>query len=137
MCACMNVWSLPCVQEQYIFLHDAMLESVTCGDTQITAADLRLKIKKYDKVDASTGLTTFQSQFNVRGGRGEEGRVGGGGGEWGGRRREGGGKGEAKGENEGGREGEGGGEGEREEGEGGGGRKRRDREEGEREKKGG
>ena len=75
MCACVNLWSLLCAQEQYIFLHDAMLESVTCGDTQITAADLRLKIKKYDRVDASTGLTAFQSQFNVRGGGGGGGRA--------------------------------------------------------------
>ena len=119
MCACVNLWSLLCAQEQYIFLHDAMLESVTCGDTQITAADLRLKIKKYDRVDTSTGLTTFQSQFNVRG----EGGGGGGGGEE-----------EGEGEGEGGRgdrgrereremeeEGEGGeGEEEEEEGEGGG-----------------
>ena len=42
-----------------------MLESVTCGDTQITAADLRMKIAKYEKVDPSTGQTTFQSQFDV------------------------------------------------------------------------
>ena len=123
MCACVNLWSLLCAQEQYIFLHDAMLESVTCGDTQITAADLRLKIKKYDRVDTSTGLTTFQSQFNVRGERGEE---------------------EGEGEGEGGR-GDRGREREREGGGGGGRggrerrrrRKRREREEGKREKKGG
>ncbi len=53
------------IQEQFCFLHDAMLESVTCGDTQITAADLRMKIAKYTKVDPSTGQNTFQSQFNV------------------------------------------------------------------------
>ena len=78
-----------------------MLESVTCGDTQITAADLRLKIKKYDRVDASTGLTAFQSQFNVKGGGG-----GGGGGRGGERGREGGGRGRGD---------RGGGEGEEEE----------------------
>ena len=52
-------------QEQYVFLHDAILESVTCGDTQVTAANLRMMIKKYGRVDAITGLTGFQSQFNV------------------------------------------------------------------------
>ena len=50
-----------------MFLHDAILESVTCGDTQVTAADLRMMIKKYDKVDRATGLTGFQSQFSVSG----------------------------------------------------------------------
>ena len=43
-----------------------MLESVTCGDTQITAADLRMKIKKYERVDPATGENTFLSQFKVR-----------------------------------------------------------------------
>ena len=52
-------------QEQLIFLHDAILESVTCGNTQITAADLRMVIGKYGKVDSSSGVTHFQSQFNV------------------------------------------------------------------------
>jgi len=42
-----------------------MLESVTCGDTKITAADLRMKISKYGKVDPATGMDTFQSQFAV------------------------------------------------------------------------
>ena len=48
-----------------MFLHDAILESVTCGDTQVTAANLRMMIKKYGRMDAITGLTGFQSQFNV------------------------------------------------------------------------
>ena len=48
-----------------MFLHDAILDSVTCGDTQVTAADLRMMIKKYGKVDPITGLTGFQSQFFV------------------------------------------------------------------------
>ena len=48
-----------------MFLHDAILESVTCGDTQVTAADLRMMIKKYERVDPLTGLTGFQSQFQV------------------------------------------------------------------------
>ena len=53
------------LQEQLIFLHDAILESVTCGNTQISASDLRAVIRKYGKVDPSTGVTHFQSQFNV------------------------------------------------------------------------
>ena len=48
-----------------MFVHDAILESVTCGDTQITAANLHMIIKTYGRVDAITGLTGFQSQFNV------------------------------------------------------------------------
>ncbi len=48
-----------------MFLHDAILESVRCGDTQITAANLRMVIRKYSKTDPQTGQTTFQSQFDV------------------------------------------------------------------------
>ena len=35
-----------CVQEQFTFIHDAILESVTCGDTQISATNLRMNIAK-------------------------------------------------------------------------------------------
>ena len=33
-------------QDQYIFIHDAILESVTCGDTQIDAGNLRTSLDK-------------------------------------------------------------------------------------------
>ena len=36
------------IQDQYIFIHDAILESVTCGDTQIASNDLRNAIKKLE-----------------------------------------------------------------------------------------
>ena len=58
----MDIYDL---QEQYVFLHDAILESVICGDTQVNAADLRHIMHKYTKADVSTGLTKFESQFNV------------------------------------------------------------------------
>jgi len=61
-----NVRMCVCVQEQYIFLHDAILESMTCGDTQIGASGLRFALRKYGKVDAETGLDVYQAQFNVR-----------------------------------------------------------------------
>ena len=48
-----------------MFLHDAILESVRCGDTQIGAANLRVTLHKYGKKDPQTGLNTFQSQFDV------------------------------------------------------------------------
>ena len=49
---CMNssVWTptsddyIP--QDQYVFIHDAILESVTCGDTQILSSDLRVAINR-------------------------------------------------------------------------------------------
>ena len=51
-------------QDQYIFIHDAVLESVTCGDTEIKAADLRRKLVKLKTRDQS-GLTALDLQFAV------------------------------------------------------------------------
>ena len=51
-------------QDQYIFIHDAVLESVTCGDTEIKAADLRRKLVKLKTRDQS-GLNALDLQFAV------------------------------------------------------------------------
>ena len=48
-----------------MFIHDAILESVTCGDTQIAATNLRMKLvrmKRYDNKNESHG---FQYQVKV------------------------------------------------------------------------
>ncbi|CAI8019241.1 Receptor-type tyrosine-protein phosphatase alpha [Geodia barretti] len=47
--------------DQYIFIHDAILESVTCGDTEIKAADLRRKLVKLKRKDDS-GLSGLDLQ---------------------------------------------------------------------------
>lgn len=52
-------------QEQYIFIHDAILESVTCGNTEISSADLRLTIKKMSRVNPDDNMTILQTQFKV------------------------------------------------------------------------
>ena len=48
------------VQDQFTFIHDAILESVTCGDTQISATNLRSTIMKLGK------KAGFQHQMKVR-----------------------------------------------------------------------
>ena len=53
------------LQEQYIFLHSAILEFVTCGDTQINAGDLRMVMRKYLKIDPVKKINKFQEQFNI------------------------------------------------------------------------
>ena len=53
------------MQEQYIFIHDVVLESVTCGDTQINARDLKSCIIKLKNRDQLTGKTQFEAQFEV------------------------------------------------------------------------
>ena len=52
------------LQDQYIFIHDAILESVTCGDTQIEAGNLRRRLTQLQKKDDS-GRTGFELQFSV------------------------------------------------------------------------
>ena len=59
---------LPCdlpMQDQYVFIHDAVLESLTCGDTQIPASGLSSAIKKLKEKDRVTGRTGFETQFHV------------------------------------------------------------------------
>ena len=48
-----------------MFIHDAILEYLTCGDTQINAADLRTAIADLNKQDELSGITGFQNQFAV------------------------------------------------------------------------
>ena len=52
-------------QDQYIFINDAILESITCGDTQIDTANVRITVNKMANTDPSTGQNGFQHQFQV------------------------------------------------------------------------
>ncbi|XP_064386164.1 uncharacterized protein LOC135334777 [Halichondria panicea] len=52
-------------QDQYVFIHDAILESVTCGDTQISAGDLRRQIQKISSVAPGKTISDFQYQFQI------------------------------------------------------------------------
>ena len=49
-----------------MFIHDAVLESLTCGDTQIPASGLVGAIEKLKQKDSETGSTGFETQFHVR-----------------------------------------------------------------------
>ena len=48
-----------------MFIHDAVLESLTCGDTQISASGLSNAIEKLKEKDRVTGRTGFETQFHV------------------------------------------------------------------------
>ena len=52
-----------CIQDQYAFIHDAILEAITCGDTQIESGDLRAKLNKMQK--NQSGKTELELQFTV------------------------------------------------------------------------
>ena len=47
-----------------MFIHDAILEAVTCGDTQIDSGNLRAKLNKLLRKDRS-GKTELELQFAV------------------------------------------------------------------------
>ena len=53
------------MQEQFTFIHDAILESVTCGDTQISTTNLRANIIKMKKKDDKNQPHGFKYQFQV------------------------------------------------------------------------
>ena len=75
-CACVRVCISACgfchyhesffhLQEQFIFIHDVILESIVCGVTEISAGKMRLAIAKLRKRDRTTGKTQFEAQFEV------------------------------------------------------------------------
>ena len=53
------------LQNQFIFIHDVILESVTCGDTQINSGDLRSTMAQMKRADKNIRKTTFENQFEV------------------------------------------------------------------------
>ena len=56
------------LQDQYAFIHDAVLETLICGDTQIPASDIQRaldRLKKADKNFDGPGMTGFHKQFQV------------------------------------------------------------------------
>ena len=53
------------LQAQYIFIHDALDELITCGETDISAAGLRVKVNRLRKTIPGKGITGFAEQFQV------------------------------------------------------------------------
>ena len=51
------------MQAQYNFIHDALNELILCGDTEITASNLRIAINRLSKI--KDGETGYSKQFNV------------------------------------------------------------------------
>ena len=48
-----------------MFLHDAVLETVICGDTEIPANECEMKLQELKEIDSSTGCSDLQSQFDL------------------------------------------------------------------------
>ena len=50
---------------QYVFIHDALEELVTCGETDISAGNLRVKVNKLHKIIPSKAISGFEDQFKL------------------------------------------------------------------------
>jgi len=70
-CACAFVCVNYChvttlqLQAQYVFIHDALEELITCGDTSFSAQNMRVKVNRMSKVNPETEITGYQKQFQV------------------------------------------------------------------------
>jgi len=50
-------------EDQYIFIHNAIVDYLESGDTEVDANDLREYIKKQSQVDSKTGITGLMEEF--------------------------------------------------------------------------
>lgn len=53
------------VQEQYVFIHDAILEACLCGDTAIPANQLRSVYYEMNRLDPQTNSSQIKEEFRV------------------------------------------------------------------------
>jgi netrin-G3 ligand len=53
-------------EDQYIFIHDALLEAVTCGNTEIPARNLSAHIQKLLQPEPGETSTGMELEFKVR-----------------------------------------------------------------------
>ena len=54
-----------------MFIHDALNEFITCGETDIAAENLQLAINKLSRPADGKEISGFQNQFEVRRGLSE------------------------------------------------------------------
>ena len=50
---------------QYVFIHDALLEAIMCGDNSIPAPELRKRLQELMEVDPESKKSKLQLQFEV------------------------------------------------------------------------
>lgn len=59
-----NVLS-PHVQEQYVFVHDAILEACLCGNTAIPVCEFRSIYYNISRLDPQTNSSQIKDEFQV------------------------------------------------------------------------
>lgn len=58
------------LQEQYVFIHDAILEACLCGDTSVPASQVRSLYYDMNKLDPQTNSSQIKEEFRVSGAKG-------------------------------------------------------------------
>jgi len=53
-------------EEQYIFIHEALLEAAHCGTTEVTARNLQTHLATISQLTPGENLTKLQLEFKVR-----------------------------------------------------------------------
>ncbi len=53
-------------EDQYIFIHEALLEAATCGNTEVPARSLYTHIQKLTQVSPGDTVTAMELEFKVR-----------------------------------------------------------------------
>jgi len=54
-----------CLQEQYIFVYDALLEALKAGKTVISCSVFRAEFDQLSVVDAASGKSKLQQQYEA------------------------------------------------------------------------
>lgn len=54
------------LQEQYVFIHDAILEACLCGETAIPVSEFALTYKDILRVDTQSNTSQLREEFQVR-----------------------------------------------------------------------
>lgn len=52
-------------EDQYIFIHEALLEAATCGNTEVLARNLFAHIQKLSQVPPGESVTAMELEFKV------------------------------------------------------------------------
>lgn len=52
-------------KEQYVFIHDAILEACLCGDTAVPASQLRSVYYEMNRLDPQTNSSQIKEEFRV------------------------------------------------------------------------
>ena len=60
-----TTYPLSYIQQQYIFLHDAILEYIVCGLTEVPCENFPKELAKLKIINPTSGKSKLQNQFEV------------------------------------------------------------------------